>query len=204
MRSCKILKHSSGFDILYTMSNVLRAASYNPYAIVIGRIAIPFLTLFAVMARADDGDGFQYRDAILQSFFAFSIAHAERFSTELGSREAMSGAFWKDYARDVQAFHGWDDGDGFKSSYIAHPMEGAMAGYIARQNAPKYRSVEYGTSRRYWISVMRSLAFSTAYNMAWSHGPPAHTERRAWATSIFTPRPGWWILWAAKSSARVG
>jgi hypothetical protein len=130
---------------------------------------------FAAITLADDveqsSQGFQWQPALAESFFAFTIAHVERYSTELGTREAISGAFWKDYARDVQALHGWDDGDGFKSSYIAHPMEGAMAGYIERQNDPKYRTVEYGSSQRYWTSVMRSLAFSTAYNIAWSAGP---------------------------------
>jgi hypothetical protein len=133
------------------------------------------LIFCAPLAHADHveqpAQGFQWGSAILQSLFAFTIAHAERFPTEQGTREAIQGAFWKDYGRDVQALHGWDDGDGFKTSYIAHPMEGAMAGYIERQNDPKYRSVEYGASQRYWTSVMRSLAFSTAYNIAWSAGP---------------------------------
>ena len=139
------------------------------------QMGLAFTLSFAAVAFADGDEdvqeGFQWRPALAESFFAFTIAHVERFSTELGTREAMSGAFWKDYARDVQALHGWDDGDGFKSSYIAHPMEGAMAGYIERQNDPKYRTVEYGSSQRYWTSVMRSLAFSTAYNIAWSAGP---------------------------------
>jgi hypothetical protein len=73
--------------------------------------------------------------------------------------------------RDLQNIHGWDDGDGFVTSYIAHPMEGAMAGFLERQNDPRYRSVEFGPSQRYWTSVMRSLAFSTAYNIAWSLSP---------------------------------
>ena len=131
----------------------------------------PPVSVVRQAADEESSKGFQWGPALAQSFFAFSIAHAERYSTELGTREATSGAIWKDYARDVQALHGWDDGDGFKSSYIAHPMEGAMAGYIERQNDPKYRSVEFGVSQRYWTSVMRSLAFSTAYNIAWSAGP---------------------------------
>jgi hypothetical protein len=139
---------------------------------------LPGMTVFLSLSGiafadsdSDSSEGFQWRPALAESFFAFTIAHIDRYSFELGTREATSGSFWKNYARDVQAFHGWDDGDGFKSSYIAHPMEGAMAGFIGRQNDPKYRSVEYGVSHRYWSSVMRSLAFSTAYNIAWSGSP---------------------------------
>src|SRR5262249_38456368 len=55
--------------------------------------------------------------------------------------------------------------------YIAHPMEGAFAGFIERQNDPAYRKVEFGASQRYWTSTMRSLAFSSAYSVAWSFGP---------------------------------
>jgi hypothetical protein len=115
--------------------------------------------------------GFQWRSALLQSFLAFSIAHAERFPTEKGTRHSIHGPFWKNYWHDVQNIHGWEDGDGFLTSYIAHPMEGAMAGYIQRQNDPKYRNVEFGTTQRYWNSVLRSLAFSTLYNVAWSLSP---------------------------------
>ena len=102
---------------------------------------------------------------------AFTIAHAERFPTEPGTRESIQGPFWKDYVQDIQNLHGWDDRDGFVTTYIAHPMEGSMAGYLERQNDPKYRSVEFGWSQRYWTSTMRSLAFSTGYNIAWSLSP---------------------------------
>jgi hypothetical protein len=54
-------------------------------------------------------------------------------------REAIQGPIFRNYLRTVENFHGWDDGDGFVTSYIAHPKEGAMAGFLERQNDPKFR-----------------------------------------------------------------
>ena len=119
----------------------------------------------------EDNGRFSWHSALLQSFFAFTIAHAERFPRERGTRDSIEGPFWRNYLHDVQNLHGWQDGDGLLTSYIAHPMEGAMAGFIERQNDPAYRTVEFGRSSRYWSSVVRSLAFSTLYNVAWSLSP---------------------------------
>ena len=114
---------------------------------------------------------FQWRPALLESLFAATIANAERFANEPATRDALQGPFFKDYLHDIESLHGWQDGDGVLTSYIAHPMEGSFAGFVERQNDPRYKSVEFGSSQRYWTSVMRSLAFSTAYSVAWSFGP---------------------------------
>jgi len=47
---------------------------------------------------------------------------------------------------------GWDDGDAFMTSYVAHPFEGAIFGYIEQQNDPRYRNVMWGDGRKYWIA----------------------------------------------------
>jgi hypothetical protein len=114
---------------------------------------------------------FQWRPALLESLLAATIANAERFANEPGTRDALHGPFFKNYLHDMESLHGWQDGDGVLTSYIAHPMEGSFAGFVERQNDPRYRGVEFGSSQRYWTSVMRSLAFSTAYSVAWSFGP---------------------------------
>jgi hypothetical protein len=157
------------------VGRTLSGPRHNPKSI--RRISLAALTIiaFAPGALADEPKisetGFNWRAALAESFLAFTIAHAERFPTEQGTRDSIQGPFWKNYIHDLENIHGWEDGDGFVTSYIAHPMEGAMAGFLERQNDPKYRSVEFGWSQRYWISTMRSLAFSTAYNIAWSLSP---------------------------------
>ncbi|HKD08232.1 MAG TPA: hypothetical protein VKB79_20190 [Bryobacteraceae bacterium] len=122
-------------------------------------------------SAAEPDLSFQWKSAVLQSLLAAGIANAERYSRERGTRAALEGPFFKNYLHDIESFHGWQDGDGVKTSYVAHPMEGSMAAYIERQNDPRYRSVEFSNSQRYWVSVVRSLAFSTAYSIVWSMGP---------------------------------
>jgi hypothetical protein len=119
----------------------------------------------------ESSKSFQWAPALLQSLLGFTIANAERYAREPGTRDAFAGPFIKNYVHDIENFHGWQDGDGVESTYVAHPMEGAFAGFIERQNDPRYKTVEFGNSQRYWVSVMRSLAFSTAYSTAWSFGP---------------------------------
>jgi hypothetical protein len=121
--------------------------------------------------RESSHEGFHWKAALAESLLATTLANGERFLNEKGTRDALHGPFWSDYLHSVENFHGWNDGDGFLTSYIAHPMEGAFAGFVERQNDPRYRDVEFGSSERYWISCMRSLAFSTAYSVSWSLGP---------------------------------
>jgi hypothetical protein len=115
-----------------------------------------------------DEDTFRWKQAIAESFLAISLANIERVATQPDTRDAIHGPFWRNYVDSVENLHGFNDGDGFITSYGVHAMEGAFPGFIERQNDPKYRNVEFGTSQRYWISCMRSLAFSSAYSTVWS------------------------------------
>ena len=116
-------------------------------------------------------DSFQWRPALTQSFLSLVIEHTERAASQSDTRDAIHGPFFAKYAESMENLHGWNDGDGFFTSYVLHPWEGSFAGFVQRQNDPKYRDVEFGSSRRYWISCMRSLAFSTAYSIVWSGTP---------------------------------
>ncbi len=120
---------------------------------------------------ASGEDTFRWKQAIAQSFFALSLANIERVTTQQDTRNAIDGPFWKNYADSIQNLHGFNDSDGFFTSYVVHSMEGAFPGFIERQNDPKYRDVEFGKSQRYWTSCMRSLAFSSVYSTIWSATP---------------------------------
>lgn len=122
-------------------------------------------------ASSSGEDTFRWKQAIAESFLALSLANIERVTTQQDTRNALSGPFWKNYADSIENLHGFNDGDGFFTSYIVHAMEGAFPGFIERQNDPKYRSVEFGKSQRYWVSCMRSLAFSSVYSTVWSATP---------------------------------
>src|SRR5579875_3024951 len=95
-----------------------------------------------------DSQGFQWGPAIGESFLEISLAHVERVTTQPDTRNAIGGPFWKNYVDSMENLHGFNDGDGFFTSYALHPMEGAFAGFVERQNDPKYRDVEFGKSER--------------------------------------------------------
>ena len=114
---------------------------------------------------------FRWKPAFKEALLYTGIMQAWRFPTEAGTRDALDGPFLKDYFNSVLATRGWDDGDTFITSYIAHPMEGGIFGYIQRQNDPLYRNVEIGDGRRYWISLLRSYAFAAVWSTQWTLGP---------------------------------
>jgi hypothetical protein len=116
-------------------------------------------------------DTFHWKQAIAQSLLGIVYQNAFRVATQAETRDAIQGPFWRSYVDSIENYHGFNDGDGFFTSYILHPMQGSVAGFIERQNDPKYRHVEFGRSQRYWISCMRSLAFSTAFSVVWSATP---------------------------------
>jgi len=90
--------------------------------------------------------------------------HGFRIATEQGTRDELKGPFFADYFRALGNLHGWSDGDESYVNYLAHPMEGAVAGFMFVQNDRKYRTVEYGANAKYWKSRLRAAAFAWAYS----------------------------------------
>jgi hypothetical protein len=121
-------------------------------------------------------DDFQWQPAIAQSAMFTGIMHGWRFSTEAGTRDALRGPFFHDWMRSIGELRGWDDGDSFITSYMAHPMEGAIFGFIQQQNDPRYRAVQFGDGRPYWISRLHALAFATVMSTQWTLGPASESS----------------------------
>jgi hypothetical protein len=126
--------------------------------------------------QRENRDDFQWQPAIQQSAMFTGIMHGWRFATERGTRDAMRGPFFDDWMRSVGELRGWDDGDTLITSYMAHPMEGAIFGFIQQQNDPRYRAVEFGSGRAYWISRLHALAFATAMSTQWTLGPASESS----------------------------
>jgi hypothetical protein len=124
-----------------------------------------------VPENGKNASDFQWQPAFAQSFTFTTIMHAYRFSTEKGTRDAVRGPWFENWMRSIGEFRGWDDGDGFVTSYVAHPMEGSVFGFIQQQNDPRYRAVQFGDGRAYWISKLHSLAFAAIWSTQWTAGP---------------------------------
>src|SRR3954462_4916865 len=77
---------------------------------------------------------------------------------------------WTTSAGNTQLRH-WDDGDPRITNFVAHPMMGAVTDFIFIQNDPRGRDLGFGNNRAYWMSRLRAMAFSAAYEVQWEVGP---------------------------------
>lgn len=114
---------------------------------------------------------FNWRSANREALLFTGIMHGFNIATEAGTRDALNGHWFQDYLDSVSELRGWSDGDKFMSPYIGHTIEGAVFGYIQRENDPKYRKVQWGDGRDYFISILRSLAYSALWHTQWKIGP---------------------------------
>lgn len=112
----------------------------------------------------------RWRIANQESFLFTGIMHTFNLGTEAGTRDTLNGHWLQQYLQSVSELRGWSDSDKFMSPYVGHTIEGAVFGYIERQNDPKYHSVQWGDGREYFISLLRSLAYSAVWHTQWKIG----------------------------------
>ena len=60
--------------------------------------------------------------------------------------------------------------------YVGHPIEGSVFGFIERQNDPAYKLVQFGDGREYWVSMLRSMAYSAVWHTQWKIGPASEAS----------------------------
>jgi hypothetical protein len=123
----------------------------------------------AVEPRAEPG-GIDWSGLAVQSLGFLGIEHGFRWVVEEGTRHPHR-SFFDGYVDSLNSLHGWADGDPFYVSYVGHPMQGAVAGFLFVQNDRKYRAVEFGKNRQYWKSRLRAAAFAWAYSEQFEIGP---------------------------------
>jgi len=115
------------------------------------------------------GATFNWQSAVTQSFYFLGIEHGFRL-TQAKTRRKLNGPFFRDWKESVAGVHGWDDGDSVFTNYIAHPMQGGVAGFIQIQNDARGRSAEFSRSTTYWNSRLRALAWSAIYSTQFELG----------------------------------
>jgi len=90
---------------------------------------------------------FQWKPAVAQYGLEISIQHAWRFVHENGTIDATAyGPWFHDWIGSIGETRGWDDADGWHASYVGHPLNGGIYGFIEQQNDPLYRQVEWVTA----------------------------------------------------------
>jgi hypothetical protein len=119
---------------------------------------------------------FNWRASTRESLLYTGIMHTFNVATEAGTRDALTGPWLKNYLNSVGELRGWSDSDMFMSPYVGHTIEGAVFGYIERQNDPRYRNVQWGGGRVYFQSILRSMAYSAVWHTQWKIGPASEAS----------------------------
>ena len=113
----------------------------------------------------------QWTSLMKDSLSYLGVMHAFRIGTEAGTREGLRNSVVGGYFKSLGAMHGWSDGDGYYENYLGHPIEGAVAGYIWTHNDSRYRVVQFGADRNYWMSRLRAYGFAWAFSEQFEIGP---------------------------------
>lgn len=119
---------------------------------------------------------FRWLPAIGESLLYTGIMHTFDIVSQAGTRDALNGHWFQQYTQSVAELRGWSDSDHFMAPYVGHPLEGSIFGFIQRQNDPKYRLVQWGDGREYWISMLRSMAWSAVWHTQWKIGPASEAS----------------------------
>ena len=115
--------------------------------------------------------GVRWLSAINESLLYTGVMHTFDVWTEAGTRDALNGHWFQNYINSVSELRGWSDSDRFMAPYVGHTLEGSIFGYIFRENDPKYRNVQWGDGRTYFVSLLRSMAWSAVWHTQWKIGP---------------------------------
>jgi hypothetical protein len=105
-----------------------------------------------------------------EALLSTGIMHTFNLWTEAGTRDALYGPWAKDWLSSVGELRGWSDSDQFMAPYVGHSIQGSIFGFILRQNDPKYQDVQWGDGRDYFMSLLRSMAFSAVWHTQWKIG----------------------------------
>jgi hypothetical protein len=143
------------------------------------------------------GRGFGWKAATEQTLLFLSIQHGYAF-TQPKTRRDLHGPFFRDYFRSVGSLGKWADGGRFFTNYVAHPMEGALLGFVWVQNDPEGRAAPVGRSKAYWRSRAKALAWSAAWSTQFEIGPVSQASignvglhgKQTWVDIVVTPTLG--------------
>lgn len=112
---------------------------------------------------------FDWQAASNQSFFFLGIEHGIRMS-QRKTRAELGGRFWEDYRNAVSGLGGWNDTDSWFTNYVAHPMQGAVTGFIQIQNDPSGMKLEFGDGPDYWRSRTKAMGWAALYSTQFELG----------------------------------
>ncbi len=102
-----------------------------------------------------------------------SIEHTLRL-TQDETRSQLQGKFLREYWTSVKSIRGWGDGDSVLTNYVAHPMQGGVAGFIHIQNDPDGIGREFKMDSAYWRSRFKAMGWAAVYMVLEDAVAPRH------------------------------
>ena len=114
--------------------------------------------------------GFDVNAALRQEGLFLALQQGVRFGQEKTRRE-LGGPFFRDWFHAVRGLHGWKDGGRQFTNYVAHPMYGALSGFIQVQNDSSGKLQEFGLSADYWKSKLKALVWTASVSAQFELGP---------------------------------
>lgn len=138
--------------------------------------AASHLAVLPVVSPQEADTKIHWKAANQEALLSTGIMHTFNLWTEAGTRDALNGPWLDDYLRSVSELRGWSDSDKFMSPYIGHSIQGSSYGFTLRQNDPKYRTVQLGDGRDYYISLLRSMGFAAVWHTQWKIGPASEAS----------------------------
>jgi hypothetical protein len=122
---------------------------------------------------------FDFKRTLLQEFEYLTVEHGFRLMQDPKLRsQLVHSPFFHNWAVSFKGYDlkRWGDGDDFLVNDIAHPMQGAVAGWIYLQNSPVGSTRTLGTDRQYWTSRLKAMAWAAAFEVQWKIGPLSETS----------------------------
>jgi hypothetical protein len=174
---------------------------YSPLSPAAVAAAAPASGAFTFLDAPPEGEHhehFQTWKAVRESAFFLGIQHAFRLSEDKTRRE-LDGPFFKDWGDSIENLQGWSDGGRQFTNYVAHPMEGAVYGFVFVQNDPKGVHERFGSSPGYWKSRLKAMAWSAAWSTQFEIGPISEASlgnvglqpgKLGWGDIVTTPTLG--------------
>ena len=106
----------------------------------------------------------QWKSLMANSGMYVGVMHSFRIAMEPSTRAGLHASVFGGYLKALGAMHGWSDGDGYYENYLGHPIQGGVSAYIWIHNDTRYRGVEFGRNRDYWMSRLRAIGYAWAFS----------------------------------------
>lgn len=147
--------------------------------------------------------GIRWNPLLAQMLLFTTIENGLRM-TEEKTRDKLSGPFFRDWMKSVSMLGGWDDRGKFFTNYVAHPMQGATAAFIYKNNDTRYNTLTFDAKdKRYWNMTGLALVFATVHGLQFEIGPYSEASlgnvgqakeigysKMAWLDIVVTPTLG--------------